>query len=429
MEHLLPGYLASDEAWLLLSLPVIVAIFFRFGRLLSSRNLDLVILLSLSPGLLLVRKVPTLGYSWLGIVAVVLLLRLVWDCRFKRRPRVECNLNRQGLITIGIFAFVFLTISAIGSVPAEPVNPVVKKTLNKISKAVSSGTSQSRSALSNREEVGDKEINQAISRTISVLGHLAVAIALLIIAWKHFRDPNLGWEMVVLYLLLPCTSYNIDKAIHVIPTALLLWAVVAYRHPYVAGLLTGLACGILFFPIFLLPLWCAFYKRKHAVRFAGALLVVTTVLLLGVALTSVDQNAFYMQTFGAIRWKSLFDFSSSYTQGFWSVFAPAYRLPVFAAFVALLIGLNIWPRKKNLEHLLAHSAAIIVGIQFWSPGKQGEFLLWCLPFVLLVVFRPQLSIRERHHRNGHNHDERRLAQPQSHLKLKGEKEAVDSLLP
>jgi len=410
MEHLLPGYLPSDEAWLLLSLPVIVAIFFRFGKLWSSRNLDLLILLALSPGLLLVREEPTLGFSWLGIVTVLLLLRLVWDCRLKRRPRVECNLNRPGLMTIGIFAFVFLTVSAIASTPAESDNPVVRNAVEKFAQS-------------------DAELTATISRVISVLAHLAVAIALLTIAWKHFRDPNLGWEMAVLYLLLPCTSYHIDKALHVIPTALLLWAVVAYRRPLIAGLLTGLACGTLFFPIFLLPLWCAFYKRRDALRFAGSLVVVTAVLLVGVALTSATQNAFFTQTFGAINWIDLFDFSTTRSLGFWSVFDPAFRLPVFVAFVAMLVGLMIWPREKNLEHLLAHSAAIIVGIQFLSPGRGGEFLLWYLPFVLLVVFRPQLSLHERRNRNGNGHGEHRLTQPKSQLKRKGEKEAVDSLLP
>jgi hypothetical protein len=36
------------------------------------------------------------------------------------------------------------------------------------------------------------------------------------------------------------------------------------------------------------------------------------------------------------------------------------------------------------------SAAAVVGTQFWYPQEGGVYLLWYLPLVLMVVFRPRL---------------------------------------
>ena len=57
----------------------------------------------------------------------------------------------------------------------------------------------------------------------------------------------------------------------------------------------------------------------------------------------------------------------------------------------MVIVLSFWPRKKNLEQLLACSVAIIVGMQFWFPYAGGGSVLWYLPLLLLVVFRPKLN--------------------------------------
>ncbi len=52
--------------------------------------------------------------------------------------------------------------------------------------------------------------------------------------------------------------------------------------------------------------------------------------------------------------------------------------------------MTIWPRKKSLEYLISASTAIIVATQFWYPQQGGVYVLWYLPLVLMVVFRPRL---------------------------------------
>src|SRR5262249_22909571 len=83
------------------------------------------------------------------------------------------------------------------------------------------------------------------------------------------------------------------------------------------------------------------------------------------------------------------------SESFWShvPWAWAYRIPVFVAYLALLAVTTIWPHPKNLAHLLALSAALLIGIQFWYAEQGGVYVLWYLPLLLLLVFRPNLADR------------------------------------
>jgi len=81
------------------------------------------------------------------------------------------------------------------------------------------------------------------------------------------------------------------------------------------------------------------------------------------------------------------------TEGFWKGIHWAYRIPVFVAFLAFVITTFFWPAPKNLAHLLALSAAVLIGIQFWYADQGGVYVLWYLPILMLMVFRPNLTDR------------------------------------
>ena len=112
MEKILSGYTVDDATWFYLSLFLTVTVYFRFSRVFSLRNLDLLLLLAISPGILLVRHGSASGYVWLFGLSGVLLLRLVADRYFTRRPRLDQNLNSQGLSFLGAVAFLFLAATA-----------------------------------------------------------------------------------------------------------------------------------------------------------------------------------------------------------------------------------------------------------------------------------------------------------------------------
>jgi hypothetical protein len=72
----------------------------------------------------------------------------------------------------------------------------------------------------------------------------------------------------------------------------------------------------------------------------------------------------------------------------------AYRMPIFVLFVGFLCGITIWPNPKNLSHLIALSAAVLIGVQFWHGDRGGLYVLWYMPLLLMMVFRPTLVTAE-----------------------------------
>ena len=112
----------APTTWAYLSSLLTIALYFKFSRFWSVRNLDLVILILLAPGLLLVqygmdqrvdrhattRLIEHIGYIWLFAVNGCLLLRLLLDAAMVRRPLLEPNLSVGGLTFLGISLYLFL---------------------------------------------------------------------------------------------------------------------------------------------------------------------------------------------------------------------------------------------------------------------------------------------------------------------------------
>jgi uncharacterized membrane protein len=68
-------------------------------------------------------------------------------------------------------------------------------------------------------------------------------------------------------------------------------------------------------------------------------------------------------------------------------------MPVFIAYLTFVGTTLFWPSPKSLAHLVALSAAVVIGIQFWFADQGGVYVLWYLPLLLLLVFRPNLADR------------------------------------
>lgn len=403
MDVLLRGYSVSPETWFYLSTLLIIAVYFRFNRLWSLRNLDLALLLLSAPGILLVRKldVPFWGYVWLFVVTGLYLARLLADPILQRRPQLSQNLNAGGLIFLCASAFVFLSTKAITEALPESTVVTVEHTKALINRenlpeppelAEGPAPGPAATLLAAPVEIVFADL---AARILSILTHGAVVAGLIVSGKKLFGDIHLGLASATLYMLLPCTAYDVGSFTHVLPAALIVWAIVFYRHPIVAGVFLGLASGAMFFPVFLLPLWFEFYGRRGRWRFGIALAAVALVLVGSLALTSRDGPTFINKTLGSIDLQVLAfraPDAPSIVPSFWNnnTQLSYYRLPVIALYCIQLALLTWLPRQKNVEHLLAHSTAIILGTQFWYTQQGGTYLLWYLPMLLMVMFRPRL---------------------------------------
>lgn len=411
MEHILLEYRVNEPTWFYLSFLLIVAVFFKFSRLWSMRNLDLALLLVITPGLLLIEKERATGYTWLFATSGLLLIRSLLDGVLVRRPRRETNMNAAGMTFLCAATFVFLTTKVLTEPPppslSAPVRQISASSEQSAIVTVASHVTEAPTTLGpasplitapvvqlSRATTGQWDVDIVASRTLVILAHLSVVIGLILVGYHLFTDVEMGVAMGTMYMLLPCTSHDVamqGMAFHVLPAALIVWAIWAYRRPMLSGTFIGVACGILFFPIFLLPLWCAFYGWRGTLRFLGAVALVAGVLVAGQLLMTSDAHSFLRQTLGYLDSKELQFGAEAGAAGFWQVHHAAYRIPVFATYVLMLLALVIWPHRKNLANLIGHSAAIVIGIQFWYLQQNGAFVLWYLPLMILLMFRPQLA--------------------------------------
>jgi hypothetical protein len=224
--------------------------------------------------------------------------------------------------------------------------------------------------------------------------HLAVVLGLLFIGIRHFGDSTAGIAAGTLYLLLPYTAFHIGQLHHAWPAAFVVWGVFCYRRPVVSGWLLGLAAGSAFVPLLLFPLWFGFYSRRGAGRFGAAFLTAAVVSLGIAALILWWDGRVGGSLKAALNLADWQPWKRPTTESLWKGVHGAYRLPVFVLFVGFLVVVTVWPSPKNLSHLIALSAAVLIGVQFWHADRGGVYVLWYLPLLLLMVFRPNLSSHE-----------------------------------
>lgn len=418
MDHFLYDYKVSLTTWMYLSSLLTIAIYFKFSRLWSLRNLDLFALIALAPGLLLagLPDVEHIGYVWLFATGLFFLVRLLVDPMMVRRPLLEPNLSTGGLTFIMVSLLVFLLVNVVAKEPQDSDLAGPRRLRALLARNESSVDDSSLTKLGPgypalhllpsipikalvtpdpglSEEKGRFDADVLTARLMAVLSHLAVVIGMVLIGVKHFDNIRTGIAAATLYLLLPYTAEMTGRVIHVLPAAILVLAILAYRRPLISGMLLGLGTGTIYYPIFLLPLWCGFYWQRGLLRFLIGFAAMLAILVATLTLTSSNVETFLAQVKLMFGWTS-FSLNSS-AEGFWALdeHTAPYRIPVLVAFLAMSASFALWPAQKNLGTLLSCSAAVMLGTQFWHAQQGGLFMGWYLPLLLLTVFRPNLEDR------------------------------------
>jgi hypothetical protein len=425
----------KPTTWVYLASLLMIALYFKFNRVLSIRNWDLIGLILLAPALLMVqygmdraagdntaRLIQHIGYIWLFSVSGLFMLRLLLDAFMVRRPLLEPNLTAGGLTFLGISLFVFLMANVVKGVPDRadlvdsqraahlrkmaasqrdlntlethgPGFPLIYLLPHLSTHSVLGGQAHDERfvAGSQREPARPIQfVHVVTARAMAILSQLAIVMGLVLVGMRHFDNVKTGIAVATLYLLLPYTAMWTGSVTHALPGALLVWALVMYRRPLVAGAMIGLAFGTIYYPVFLLPLWISFYWQRGSIRFLVGVAAAVSLLVIVLALTSIDVPMFLAslrQMFG-VRFPVVAD------SGVWGEFwRPEYRYPILVAHIGLCLSMVLWPAQKNLGTLISYSAAAMLGTQFWHAHSGGLALAWYLPILLLTIFRPNLEDR------------------------------------
>ncbi|QDU30049.1 hypothetical protein ETAA8_51680 [Anatilimnocola aggregata] len=362
------------------------------------------------------RSVMHFGYLWLLGVSLLLLVRLLCDPTMVRRPLLEPNLSNGGLLFIGCALLFFLLANVLTS---EVSSDDLNGSQGAAAFVQGRDTSTEQKPVEDYRRFGpmhyvlnmlpsiptlpfgklaqdDPRVAFApAARTMAIVSHLAVVIALVIVGLWHFDNVKLGIGAAALYLMLPYTAQMTGHIDHVLPSALMLWAIVFYRRPALAGIFIGLAVGTIYYPLFLLPLWISFYWQRGVLRFLLGLIGAIAVTAISLAFVSEDMISFWSkirQMFGLF----LPNMDETQLRGVWERsfgWDPIYRLPCIALSICLSASFAIWPAQKNLGTLLSCSAAMMLAVQFWHGYGGGTFIAWFMPLMLLTVFRPNLEDR------------------------------------
>jgi hypothetical protein len=417
----------DPTTWVYLSSLLTICLYFKFSRVWSIRNLDLLGLILLAPGLVVVdyglaqqdTRIEQIGYIWLFTTSGLFMIRLLLDPMMVRRPLLEPNLSVGGMTCLGLSLMVFLMANVVNSNPTKDdlAGPKGAEQVQARQSSPPDDTSLTTHGpgypllhllpsistqlwfLANTAHTTPQEtdarrdmLQKATARTMAILSHLAIVIALVLIGYRHFDNIRAGIAAATLYLLLPYTAQLTGRVDHALPGALLVWAVAAYRRPMIAGMLIGLAIGAVYYPVFLLPLWVSFYWHRGLLRFSLGVVSMLAAVVASLAFTTDSVAQFWDRVQQMFGWTSL---SPARFEGFWSfdIIPPVYRYPVLVAIMVMCASLALWPAQKNLGTLISCSAAVMLATQFWHPLGGGLYMAWYLPLVLLTIFRPNLEDR------------------------------------
>lgn len=393
----------NPTTWAYLSSLLLVALYFKFSRIWSVRNWDLLGLILFAPALLMVQYgmihgadeprtavVEYFGYIWLFAVSGLFLLRLLLDAFMVRRPLLDPNLSVGGLTFLGIALYAFLMANVITGAPdrADVVGSLRAAHLRDLAASdddlntlkthgpgfpllfflphISTHTlmgaeGQQETLVANGRDERPEAVplvHVVTARVVAILAQLAIVLGMVLVGMRHFDNTKTGVAAAILYLLLPYTAMWTGSVTHALPGALLVWAVVLYRRPLLAGAMIGLAFGTIYYPVFLLPLWIGFYWHRGLWRFLIGVVAMVALLVVALALVTTDIAMFLasaQQMFG-LRVPAMDDLS-----GAWQFWNPIYRIPILAAHVGLSLSMALWPAPKNLGTLLSYSAAVMLG--------------------------------------------------------------------
>ncbi|GAF99417.1 unnamed protein product, partial [marine sediment metagenome] len=266
------------------------------------------------------------GYVWLFVVSGFFLIRTLMDPVMVRRPLLEPNLSASGLTFTGISLLIFLMANVIMS----PLDRLERKmALQEAPEQSNPGFEPfykfSDTSYQTNDPVDPAQpearrqamIRAVATRTVTIMAHLAVVIGIVWIGFRHFGSIHTGVAAATLYLLTFYTSQFTSQMDHVVPAMLLVWAIATYRRPTIAGILIGLAGGLIYYPLFLLPLWCGFYWRRGMFRFIFGVVLALSLLVGILALMSRNEVEWIAQLKQMFGWRNPFDADPT---GFWQHF-------------------------------------------------------------------------------------------------------------
>ncbi len=200
----------------------------------------------------------------------------------------------------------------------------------------------------------------------------------------------LGWALAFAWVACPWTLYVMNaNANDALIAALSIGALIALRSPATRGVLVGLAAAAKFGPAALAPLFATADGER---RWRGALIFSAAFAVICIAafvpfIPDGGLRELYDRTLG-------YQATRSSPFSIWGQAPSLDWLQSVArvAAAALAIGVAFWPRQKTALQVAALAAAVTIAVQLTAGHWFYFYVVWFLPFVLVVSFASQRVI-------------------------------------
>lgn len=355
------------------------------------------------------------GFFWMFGIGGLIMVRMLVDPLFVRRPVLEPNLSIGGMVFVGLSLLVFVLANVATYSPGE-VDIEGARNANKMLKLEASSQTEDvhllqrgpgyrllyllpiLSTFENIDEIRESDTeatNQGryviAAKSVAITSQILIVLGLILFCHYHFGNFHVGVGIATIYMLLPYTVIFTGNVLHTVPAALLIWALVCYRIPLLSGVFIGLATGVSYYPVFLLSLWISYYWERGWRSFLIGFFISIAVCIGGLFFTSTDSIDFVRQLQAMFAfWFPLMD----NLEGVWALgIDQIWRQPLLVGFVLLSVSFALWPSVKDIGTLVAYTAALMAAVQFWHGFGGGLYVAWYLPVALLVMFRPNVAGR------------------------------------
>jgi hypothetical protein len=197
----------------------------------------------------------------------------------------------------------------------------------------------------------------------------------------------LGLRAAIAWLTFPPVLATVASGTtDIVLATVLVGALLLWRWPSIAATVLGAAAWFKLVPLALLPLWIAPMDRRRRVRALGGIVLVSLPALAAViALGGLDGPGLMMQ---GIAYQS----SRPPLNSLWAAIGsvPGQQLTQ-AATLALIAGAVVALRRDRAladdrRRFAALCAAVMLGLQMSSSYWSFMYLVWALPFLLLMMF-------------------------------------------
>ncbi len=424
--RLLPQFEGATLAWF--SLLMVLLVMGNFQQPFSIQNLDIILLYSLCPFLLWHWSNPKAAYTGLFVITFFLFLRCIYQCWKIKRPPIRLTIESRRVLVFLILVSVLLHIqtvyqkgigdaglwSAIGAEYIKHTGQLPYGTefganciygpLMYVSFIPASYLFTPELSIENgMVDFGSYEGFEMRGVQSSVLFFdLLTFIAVYLLA-KRWCDVKTALALVVIYAYSPYMlgiigEIGIERASHVVGTPFILFAILLIRVPILSGLLLGWACGMVYYPVFLFPLYLGSVWKNQgvskAVLFLVSFAIIGLICLMVIQLMTVPSGedsplmAFLEDSILQQQFKEGYGDSELSFWGQYPTIAKWGKPLVGLLYILFCGGLLFFPKSIQQERLAALTAVVLIGTQLVLSFGGGTYIGFYLAPLILVLFCP-----------------------------------------